>query len=139
MERLHAHTTHFSLKLLLRISSGFRFQFLRDPLIKPAITTNTNTSTLTQVNTLFTIADSFTPNASSPENNTTLKGGLQNIKRQDLFVPREEVKILFALCSNKIPLFTQKYNIRFATKMKCMVFFLFGFLFKKSVCKKKKV
>lgn len=62
--------THFRLELLeaLRISSGFKFQFFRLPLTKPEMITNSNTTTLMQVNTLFTMADSFTPNASSPVN-----------------------------------------------------------------------
>ncbi|KAG7257699.1 hypothetical protein CRUP_019194 [Coryphaenoides rupestris] len=40
--------------------------FFREPFTRPETTTKSRTSTLMQVNTLFTIADSFTPNASSP-------------------------------------------------------------------------
>lgn len=50
----------------MRISLGSRFQFLRVPLMRPDTTTNIRTRTLTQVNTLLTIADSFTPNANKP-------------------------------------------------------------------------
>lgn len=57
---------YFIKDVLLRISSGFRFQLLRVPLIKPETTTNIRTRTLMQVNTLLTIADSFTPNANRP-------------------------------------------------------------------------
>lgn len=52
--------------VVLRISSGFKFQFFEFPLTKPEMTTNSSTSTLMQVNILFTKADSFTPNARSP-------------------------------------------------------------------------
>lgn len=79
--RIHLRQTYFPLELLLRISAGFSCQFLRDPLIRPAITTNSNTSTLTQVNTLFTIADSFTPNANKPETIRRHDGSLRSMKR----------------------------------------------------------
>lgn len=52
--------------VVLRTSLGFMFQFCRFPLTKPEMTTKSSTSTLMQVNILFTKADSFTPNARSP-------------------------------------------------------------------------
>lgn len=60
--------THLKLEFLVALmtSSGFRFQFFKFPFTKPEMITNTSTTTLIQVNTLFTMADSFTPNASSP-------------------------------------------------------------------------
>lgn len=60
--------THFTLELpvAFRISSGFKLQFLRFPFTKPEMMTNTSTTTLMLVKTLFTQADSFTPNASRP-------------------------------------------------------------------------
>lgn len=57
---------YFKDDVWLRISLGSRFQFLRVPLMRPDTTTNIRTRTLTQVNTLLTIADSFTPNANKP-------------------------------------------------------------------------
>lgn len=79
--RIYLRQTYFPLELLLRISAGFTSQFLRDPLIRPAITTNSNTSTLTQVNTLFTMADSFTPNANKPKTIRRHDGGLRSMKK----------------------------------------------------------
>lgn len=60
--------THFRLELpaACRISSGFKLQFLRFPFTKPEMMTNTSTTTLMLVKTLFTQADSFTPKASRP-------------------------------------------------------------------------
>lgn len=53
--------------VVLMISSTVRFQFFRFPLIKPAMMTNSSTSTFTAVKILLTIADSFTPKARTPE------------------------------------------------------------------------
>lgn len=60
--------TNFRLELLVifKISSGFKLQFFRFPLTKPEMMTNMSTTTLMLVKTLFTQADSFTPNASRP-------------------------------------------------------------------------
>ena len=46
--------------------SSVIFQLCMSPLTKPAMTTNKSTSTLTEVKTLLTDADSFTPNDRSP-------------------------------------------------------------------------
>lgn len=45
------------------------FQFAESPLTKPEMMTNNSTSTLTEVKTLLTQADSFTPNDRSPGTN----------------------------------------------------------------------
>lgn len=60
--------THFRLELLVifKISSGFKLQFFRFPLTKPEMMTNMSTTMLMLVKTLFTQADSFTPNVSRP-------------------------------------------------------------------------
>lgn len=54
-------------ELLCKYSS-VNCQFLSDPFTKPDTTMKPRTRTLTQVNTLLTIADSFTPTVKSPEN-----------------------------------------------------------------------
>lgn len=48
------------------MSSGSICQFFKVPLTRPEITMNSKTRTLIHVKTLFTIADSLTPNASRP-------------------------------------------------------------------------
>lgn len=53
---------------LLRKYSSVNCQFLSDPFTKPDTTMKPRTRTLTQVNILLTIADSFTPTVKSPEN-----------------------------------------------------------------------
>lgn len=51
-------------------SSFVRFQFAVFPFTKPEIITNPNTTKLIPVKILLTRADSFTPNASRPKNET---------------------------------------------------------------------
>lgn len=54
-------------ELLCKYSS-VNCQFLSEPFTKPDTTMKPRTRTLTQVNTLLTMADSFTPTVKSPEN-----------------------------------------------------------------------
>lgn len=97
----HSCQTYFALVVLFKISAGFRFQFLRDPLISPAITTNSSTSTLMQVNTLFTIADSFTPNASNPKHKTTLNTCPQKHKQGEICVYQVKEILFYIFISRR--------------------------------------
>ena len=51
---------------MFMIVSSLMYQLSMSPLMKPAMITNTKTTVLTAVKTLFTIADSLTPNARIP-------------------------------------------------------------------------
>lgn len=53
---------------VLRMSSSVSCQFLMDPFTNPDTMMKPRTRTLTQVNILLTMADSFTPRVKSPEN-----------------------------------------------------------------------
>lgn len=56
-----------------RRESSLMYQLLTSPLMTPERITNSNTRMLTAVKTLFTIADSLTPNARIPEEKTHRK------------------------------------------------------------------
>lgn len=57
---------HLATMVAFISDSSLIFQLFVSPLTKPAMMTNTSTSTLIEVKILLTEADSFTPNDSSP-------------------------------------------------------------------------
>lgn len=63
-----SYAAHLKLEELapFRTSSGLSCQFLSVPFTRPETTMNSSTKMLMQVNTLLTMADSFTPKASKP-------------------------------------------------------------------------
>lgn len=71
--------THFTVEFLVefRMSSGFKLQFFLSPLTNPEMMTNSSTSTLMQVKTLLTRADSLTPNTSRPAKKLNDKAQLE--------------------------------------------------------------
>ena len=80
------------------------YQLLMSPLMKPEMITNSSTRTLTAVKTLFTVADSFAPNARIP----TKKSHKYKVRR--VFAQRERslIKntIKYKKCiNNNFPLF----------------------------------